>query len=161
MGLATKWTKSVFPLLAGLAFGIVATQIATRLRFPEKGAAPSLDIPKGAHEIHEIALAAFSRERTSSWSGSATEAVRSWFKTLAHPGFTAELRDVECRSHSCVAQVRWKDRNAALKDYVTLLAFDSQFILGCTSEIYLPETSRLPYEAEFILSNCGASSSKK
>jgi hypothetical protein len=155
-----KLLKVLIPSLFGVAAGLGASTIAFGV-FANKSAAPSpVRHYTPPEQFHAGLLSAFATETPSEWSAPAADSLRHWFDGLVKAGLKAQLTHVECRRVTCVADVRWKDRDAARESYTQLLPPPNvSSLYGCTSEIYLPQKLASPYDAELIVTGCANTTS--
>jgi hypothetical protein len=118
---------------------------------PTNGSDQSATASKRRHfEAHERALRAHAAEpvdpgwapRTAAAFGEDLEKLRARSE--------ARVRDVDCRSSSCVARLQWKSYQDARAHFASVLG--ARYQVACATEITLPDpvdTSR-PYEASVI-----------
>jgi hypothetical protein len=102
-----------------------------------------------AEAEHEAALAGHRLEpRDAGWAAERERTLTEQVAGVAHK-IDVELLGIECRTRSCVAQLRWADRDAARAHLFPLL--DETALLGCARRIHFPQTGAVPYEAELYL----------
>ncbi|WP_157775352.1 hypothetical protein [Melittangium boletus] len=100
---------------------------------------------------HQQQLDMHSREPVDpTWSRSARDSFGADFASLTRgQGFT--LKDIDCRSHTCVTTVEWPSYAAATQGYSLLL--QHSYAMDCARSILLPEPSAPQgnYQARLLL----------
>lgn len=100
-------------------------------------------------------LEVFRREgRNPSWADSAAADVAHWFDLAHKDGALVHLNRVECRTHSCVAELQWKNRDDAEAEFRRFIGLSAPSLSGCTSQLLLDPTNVSPYRASLILVQC-------
>jgi hypothetical protein len=138
--------------IAGVAIGSAGSVWVPRIvAAHRRGDSPGLS----PAEQQRRYLAAFNaEERVPGWAPSAEAAIGQALDSASKNEASARLERVECRAHSCVAELQWKDRSAAQQEFSRLLGMSSPSLSGCTSQIYLPPAERSPYRASLVLTAC-------
>jgi len=150
-----KLSRLVVPVIAGAIVGIIATTTVNKLFNARRNRALTSESSQTPQETHENYLRKFAQEKISQpWANQAEGAIAMWFSNRLEHRHEIAIKAIHCRSEICVVDLQWSSREFALRDYKDLLAINSESLLGCSSEIFLPISASSPYAAQLILTGC-------
>jgi hypothetical protein len=151
----TRSLRIVVSVIGGIAVGLTASAVIPQVRAAYARRSVKERTPK---ESHDSDMAKFERERSSpAWSPAAGAAFAARVQGTVGYGEAFQMRSIECRSHTCVAELRWKSREVAQRNFMSLLGVSNPALEKCASEIYLPPETRDPYETSLVLKGCQGS----
>lgn len=102
-----------------------------------------------AEAEHNAALARHRLEsRDARWANEREQTLTEQLARTAAK-IDVEVLNVDCRTQSCVARLRWPDRDVARARLIALLDETAQ--VGCARRVQFPQTGAVPYEAELYL----------